>query len=193
MTRVNQGYSLVRRKKQEQSLDSLGVGTTSPPFPFLLHDQSQPGLFSREKEEAGNKVWSPWTSGQLPHASPPCCVTRLNQGYSLVRKKKQGTKFGVPGVETTSPPLLSLLPDQTQPGLFSREKEEAENKVWSDWASGQLPHASPHCCVTRLNKVYSLVRKKKQGTKFGVPWRRDIFSTPLFPASWPDSTRVILS
>ena len=80
----------MRKKKQENSLESLGVGTTPPPLPSLLHDQTQPGLFSREKEEAGNKVWSPWTSGQLPHASRPCCVTRLNQGYSLVRKKKQG-------------------------------------------------------------------------------------------------------
>ena len=132
-------------------------------------------------------------SGQLPHASPPCCVTRLNQGSSLVRKKKQGTKFGVPGVGTIFPPLFSLLLDQTQPGLFSREKEEAESKVWSPWASGHFPHASPPCCVTRLNQGSSLVRKKKQGTKFGVPGRRDNFPTPpLFTAS-PDSTRVIFS
>ena len=138
-------------------MESLGVGTTSSYLPFLLRDQTQPGLISREKEEAANKVWSPWASGQLPH------------------------------------PYSSLLRDQTQPGLFSREKEDVGNKVWSPWVSGQLPHASPPCCVTRINKVFSFARKKKQGTKFGVPWRRDNFSTLLFPASWPDSTRVIFS
>ena len=78
-------------------MESLGVRTTSPRLPSLLHDQTQPRFFSREKEEDGNKVWSPWASGELPHTLPPCCVTRLNQGYSVVRKKKQGTKFGVPG------------------------------------------------------------------------------------------------
>ena len=78
-------------------MESLGVWTTSPRLPSLLHDQSQPKLFSREKEEDGNKVWSPWASGDLPHPSTPCCVTRFNKGYSLVKKKKQGTKFGVPG------------------------------------------------------------------------------------------------
>ena len=62
-----------------------------------MRDQIQSGFFSREKEEAGNKVWSPWASGQLPHPSPPYCVTILNQGYSLVRRKRQGTKLGVPG------------------------------------------------------------------------------------------------
>ena len=59
------------KEKQENSLESLGVGTTPPPLPSLLHDQTQPGLFSWEKEEEGNKFWSPWTSGQLPHASLP--------------------------------------------------------------------------------------------------------------------------
>ena len=109
-------------------MESLEVGTTSQSLPALLRDQTQPGLFSRENEEAGKKVWTPWTSGQLPLTFPPCCVTILNQGYSLVRRKKQGTKFGVPGVGTTSPPLLSLLRDQTQPGLVSREKKEAGSK-----------------------------------------------------------------
>ena len=183
MTRLNQGSSLVRKKKQGTKFGVPGVGTVFPPLFSLLLDQTQPGLFSREKEEAESKVWSPWASGQLPHASPPCCVTRLNQGYSLVRKKKQGTKFGVPGDGTIFPPLPSLLPDQTQPGLFSREKEEAESKVWSAWASGQLPHSSPPFCVTRLNQGYSLVRRKKQRTKFGVPGRRDNFPTPLLPAA----------
>ena len=87
------------------------------------------------------------------------------------------------GVRTNFPPLPSLHRDQTQPGLFSREKEEAGKKVWSPWTSGQLPHASRSCRVTRLNKGYSLVRKKKQGTKFGVPERRDNFPTPLLPAA----------
>ena len=77
-------------------MESLGVGTVSPPLPSLLRDQIHPGFFSREKEEAGYKVWIFWASGQLPHPSPPYCVTRLNQGYSLVRRKKQRTKFGVP-------------------------------------------------------------------------------------------------
>ena len=157
-------------------MESLGVGRTSPPLPSLLHDQTQPGFFSREKEEAENKVWSPMASGELPHPSSPCCVTRLNQGYSFVRRKKQGTKFGVPGrldnfptsplpaacpdstrvilscegrsreqslesldVATTSPRLFSLLRDQTQPGLFFREKEESGNKVWSPWGRDNFP------------------------------------------------------
>ena len=138
------------------------VWTTSPRLPSLLHDQTQPGLFCREIEEAGKKVWSPWTLGQLPHASLPCCMTRLNQGYFLVRRKKQGNSLESLGVATTSPPLRSLLHDQTQPGIFSREKEEARNKVWSPWTSGQLPHASLPCCVTRPNQGYFLERKKKQ-------------------------------
>ena len=72
-----------------------------------MRDQIQSGFFSREKEEAGNKVWSPWASGQLPHPSPPYCVTILNQGYSLVRRKMQGTKLGVPGRRENfpTPPL----------------------------------------------------------------------------------------
>ena len=43
----------------EQSLEFLGVGITSPYLTSLLRDQTQPGLFSGKKEEAGNKVWSP--------------------------------------------------------------------------------------------------------------------------------------
>ena len=164
-------------------MKSLGVWTTSSPLPSLLPDQTQPGFYSREKEEAGNKVWGPWASGQFPHPSPPCIMTRVNQGYSLVRRKKQEQSLDSLGVGTTSPPFPFLLHDQSQPGLFSREKEEAENKVWSPWTSGQLPHASPLCCVTRLNQGYSLVRKKKQGTKFGVLWRRDNFFTPPLPAA----------
>ena len=183
VTRFNQGYSLVRKKKQEQSLESLGVWTTSPPLPSLLQDQTQPGLFSREKEEAENKVWSPMASVELPHPSPPCCVTRFNQGYSLVRKKKQEQSLKSLGVWTTSPPLPSLLHDQTQPGLFSREKEEEGKKDWSPWKSGQLPKASPPCCVTRLNQGYSLVRRKKQGKKIGVPGSRDNFPTRPRPAA----------
>ena len=110
-------------------MESLGVWTTSPPLPSLLPDQTQTGLFSREKEEAENKIWSPWTSEQLPNASLPCCVTRLNQGYFLMRRKNQGTKFGVPGVGTTSPTLLSLLRSQIQIGLVSRKKEETGTKL----------------------------------------------------------------
>ena len=162
MSRLNQGFSLVRRKKQEnsleslgvgttppslpsllhdqtqpgifsrekeeakkQSLESLGVGTTSPPLPNLLRDQIQPGLFSREKEEAENKVWNPMASVELPLPSPSCCVTRFNQGYSLERKKKKEQSLESLGVWTTSPPSPSLLHDQTQPEIFSREKEEA--------------------------------------------------------------------
>ena len=88
-------------------MESLGVGTTSPPLLSLLRDQIERGLFSREKEEAENKVWSPIASGELPHPSSPCCVTRLNQDYSLVRRKKQGTKFGDPGSldNLPTPPL----------------------------------------------------------------------------------------
>ena len=85
------------RRIREKNLESLDVGTTSPYLPSLLRDQTQPGLFSREKEEAGNKTWSPMCSGHFPNPFPPYCVTKLNQGYSLVRLKKQGTKFGVPG------------------------------------------------------------------------------------------------
>ena len=162
LSSLYQGYFLERKKKQEQSLESLGVWTTSPRLPSLLHDQTQPGFFSREKEETGNIIWSPWASGQLPQPSPPCYMTRLNQGYSLLRRKKQEQSLESLGLGTTSPHLPFLLRDQTQPGLFSREKEEAGNKVWSPWASGQLPHLSPPCCVTRLNQGYSLVRRKKQ-------------------------------
>ena len=183
MTRLDQGYSFVRRKKQEQSLESLGVGTTSPHLPFLLRDQTQPGLVSREKEEAGNKVWSPSASGQHPHFSPRCCVTRLNQGYSLVRRKKQENSLESLGVGTTSPYLPSLLRDQTQQGLFSREKKEAGINVLNPWTLGQLPYASPPCCVTRFNQGYSLVRRKNQGTKFGVPGCRDKFTTAPLPAA----------
>ena len=167
----------------EQSLESLGVGTTSPRLPSLLRDQTQPGLFSREKEEAGNKVWSPWVSGQIPHPSRPYCVTRLNQGYSLVRRRSREQCLESLEVGTTFPPLPSLLRDQTQQGLFSREKEEAGNKVWSPSALGQLSHPSPPYCVTRLNQGYSLVRKKKQETKFGVPGRRENFPTPPLHAA----------
>ena len=163
-------------------MEYLGIGTTSPRLPFLLRYQTQQGLFSREKEEAGNKVWSPLASGQLLHASLPCFVARLNQGYSLVRRRSREQSLDSLGVGTTSPPLPSLLHDQTQPGLFSREKEEAWNKVWSPWTSGQLLHVSPSCFVTRLNQGYSLVRRKKQGTKFGVPGRWDNFPTPPLPA-----------
>ena len=202
-------------------MESLGVGRTSPYLTFLLRDQTQPGLFSRKKEEAGNKVWSPWASGELPHSSPPCCVTRLNKGlfsrekeeagnkvwspwasgqlshtsppccvtrfnkgYSLVRRKKQGIKSSESlGVGRTSPYLTSLLREQTQQGLFPREREEAGNKVWNPWASGNFPHNSSPCCVTNLNKGYSLVRRKKQGTKFGVPERRENFPIPYLPAA----------
>ena len=114
---------------------------------WVLRDQTQPELFSREKEEAGNKV------------------------------------ILVPGHRDNFPPLPSLLRDQTQSGLISREKEEAENKVWSPWVSEQIPHPSSPCCVTRLIQGYSLVRRKKQGTKFGVPERRDNFPIPPHPAA----------
>ena len=130
-----------------------------------------------------NKLWSPWTSGQLPHASFPCCMTRLNQEYSLVRRTKQENSLESLGVGTTPPPLFSLLHDQIQPGLFSWEREEEGNKFWSPWTSGQLPHASRPCCVTRFNQGYSLVRRKKQGTKLGVPGRRENFPTPPLPAA----------
>ena len=69
MTRLNQDYSLVRRKKQENSLESLGVGTTPPPLPSLLHDQTKPGLFSREKEEVGTKFGVPGRLDNFP--TPP--------------------------------------------------------------------------------------------------------------------------
>ena len=153
-------------------MESLGVGRTSPPLPFLLRDQTQPGVILSRDKEAGNKVWSPWASGQLPHASPPCCKTRLNQGYSLVRRKKIRTKFGVPGRRDNflTPPLPSLLRDQTQPGLFSCEKEKAENKVWNPWASGELPHTSPPCCVTRLKKKLFSREKEEAGNKVWSPW-----------------------
>ena len=128
MTRLNKGFSLVTRKRHEKNLDSLDVGTTSPYLPSLLRDQTQPWLFSREKEEAGNKFWSPWASGQFPHPSPPYCLTRLNQGYCFVRRKKQENSLESLGVGTTAPPLPSLLRGQIQPGLFSREKEEAGAK-----------------------------------------------------------------
>ena len=164
-------------------MESLGVGTTSPPLLSLLRDQTQPGFFSREKEEAGNKVWSPWASGQFPHPSPPSCVTRPDQGYSLVRRKKQEQSLESLRVGKTSPPLPSLLRDQTQPGLFSREEEETENKVWSPWETGEIPHPSSPCCVTKLNQGYSLVRRKKQETKFGVPGCLDNFPIPPHPAA----------
>ena len=77
-------------------MESLGVGRTSSYLTSLLRDQTQPGLFSREKEEAGNKVWSPWTSGELPHTSPPCCVTRLNKGLISREKEKAGKKVWSP-------------------------------------------------------------------------------------------------
>ena len=80
-----------------------------PPLPSLLRDQTQPGLISREKEEAENKVWSHWVSEQIPHPSSPCCVTRLIQGYSLGRKKKQGRTFGVPARRDNFP--TPTLPD----------------------------------------------------------------------------------
>ena len=67
-----------KRRSREQSLESLGVGTTSPYLTSLLRVQTQQGLISREKEEAGNKVRSPWASGELSHTSPPCYVTRFN-------------------------------------------------------------------------------------------------------------------
>ena len=88
-------------------MKSLAVWTTSPPFPTLLPDQTQPGFYSREMEKSGIKVWSPWALGHFPHPSLPCCMTRVNQGYSLGRKKKQGTKFGVPGRRENfpTPPL----------------------------------------------------------------------------------------
>ena len=164
-------------------MEYLGVGTTSPRLPSLLRDQTQPGFFSREKQEAENKVWSPMASVEFPHPSPPCCVTRFNQGYSLEKKKKQEQSLESLGVWTTSPRLPSLQHDQTQPGIFSREKEEAGKKDCSPWASGQLPHPSLSCCMTRLNQGYSLGRRKKQGTKLEVPGRRDNFPTPTLPAA----------
>ena len=77
-------------------MESLGIWTSSPPLPFLLPDQTQPGFFSREKEEAGNKVWSPWALGELPHPSPPYCVTRLNQGLFSRAKEEAGNKVWSP-------------------------------------------------------------------------------------------------
>ena len=163
----------------------MDVGTISPYLPSLLRDQTQQGLFSGEKKEAGNKVWSPMASGELPHPSPPCCFTRLYQGYSLERKKKLEQSLESLSVWTTSPRLPSLLHDQTQPGLFSREKrirEEGKNFL-NPWTLGQLPYAYRPCCVTRLNQGYSLKIRKKQGTMFGVRGRRDNFPTPPFPAA----------
>ena len=171
------------KEEDEQSLESLGVWTTSQRLPSLLHNQTQSGLFSRAKEEAENKVWRVMESIELPQPSLPCCVTRFNQGYSLERKKKQEQSLESLGVWTTSPRLPSLLHDQTQPGLFSRENEEAGKNIWSPWTSGQLPQVSLPCFVTRLNQGYSLVRRKKKRTKFGVPGRRDNFHTPLLPAA----------
>ena len=125
MTRLNQDYSFVRRKKQENSLESPGVGTTPPPLPSLLHDQTQPGLFSREKEEAGNKVWSPWTSGQLPHPSPPYCVTRLNKEYSLVRRKKQENSLESLGVGQLPHPSLPCFMTRLKQGYsLGRRKKQ---------------------------------------------------------------------
>ena len=91
-------------------MESLGVGTTSPPLLSLLRDQIEQGLLCREKEEAENKVSSPMALGELPHHSSPCCMTRLNQGYSFVKRKKQGTKFGVPGSldNFPTPPLPAV-------------------------------------------------------------------------------------
>ena len=124
-------------------MESLGVGTTSPRLPSLLRDQIQPGLFSREKEEAGNKVWSPWASGQLPHPSPPCCMTRLNQGYSFVRRKKQGTKFGVPGRRDnfSTPPLPAACPDSTRVILSGegRSREQSLESVGVGTISSPFP------------------------------------------------------
>ena len=121
-------------------MESLNVGRVIPRLLSLLQDQTQPGIFFREKEEAGNKVWSPSASGQRPHASPLSCMTRPNQGFSLERKKKQEQSLEYLGVWTTSPRLPFLLYDRTQPGIFSREKEEAKKLVWSPLASGQLSH-----------------------------------------------------
>ena len=147
VTRLNQGYSLVRKKKQ------------------------------------GTKFGVPRRRDNFPTSPPPCCVTRLNQGYSLVRRKKQENSLESLGVGTTSPYLPSLLRDQTQQGLFSREKKEAGKNVTNPWTLGQLPYASPPCCVTRFNQGYSLVRRKNQGTKFGVPGCRDKFTTAPLPAA----------
>ena len=151
-------------------MESLGVGTTSPPLPSLLRDQTQPGLFFREKEEAGNKVWSPWASGQLPHPSPPCCVTRLNQGYSLVKRKKQGTKFGVPWRRENfpTPPLPAHLPDYTRV-ILSRERR-SRSKVWSPWAFGQLPHASLSLLRDLTQPGLFSREKEKAGNKVWSPW-----------------------
>ena len=151
-------------------MESLGVGTTSPYLTSLLRDQTQQGLFSREKEEAGNKVRSPWASEELIHTSPPCCVTRLNKCYSLVRRKRQGTKFGVPGYRKNFPIPHLLLRDQIQPGLFSREKEEAGNELWSPWASGVIAHPSTPYCVTRLNKGLFSQKKEETGNKVWSLW-----------------------
>ena len=159
-------------------------GQLPRPLPSLLPDQTQPGLFSREKEETGNKVWSPWTSEQLPHASFPCCVTRLNQGYSLVRRKNQGTKFGVPGVGKTSPPLFSLLRDQTKLGLFSPEIEEEWKQSLESLDVGTTSSRLPSLLRDQTQPgLFSHVRKKKQGTKFGVLGRRDNFSLPPLAAA----------
>ena len=132
-------FSRENEKEGNKVLLVPGRRDNFQPLPSLLRDKTKPGLFSREEEEAENKVWSPWASGQFPHPSPPYCVTGPEQGYSLVRRKKQEQTLESLGVGTTSPPLPSLLRDQTQPGLFSREKEESGNKVWSPWGRDKFP------------------------------------------------------
>ena len=160
-------------------MESLGVGTTSPFLTSLLRDQTQPGvILSRKKrsrqqslESLGVGITSPYLTSLLRDQTQQRVI------LSRDRRSREQSLESL-GVGRISPYLTSLLRDQTQQGLFSREMEEAGNKVWSPWASGELPHTSPPCCVTNLNKGYSLVRRNKQGTKIGVPGRRENFPIP---------------
>ena len=160
-------------------MESLGVGRTFPYLPSLLRDQTQQGIIlsrkrrSREQslESLGVGTTSPYLTSLLRDHTQQWVILSIES-----RSKEQSLESL--GVGTTSPYLTSLLRDQTQQGLFSHEKEEDGKKVRSPWASGELPHTLPPCCVTRLNKAYSLVRRKKQGTKFGVPGHRENFPKP---------------
>ena len=150
-------------------MESLGVGTTSPHLPSLLRDQTQLGLFSREGEEEGNIFWSPWASGQLPHPSPPICLTRLNQGYSLVRRKKQGTKFGVSGRRDNFPTPSFPTADQTQPGLFYREKKKQGTKFGVPWVGTTSPRL-PSLLHDQTQPGLFSREMEEAGNIFWSPW-----------------------
>ena len=124
-------------------MESLGVGRASPFLTFLLRDQTQPGLFSREKEETGNKVWSTWASGDLPITSPPCCVTRLNKGLFSREKEEAGNKVWNPWASGelphTSPPYCVTRLNQGY-SLVRRKKQGTKFGVPGCRDNFPLPH-----------------------------------------------------